>query len=487
MGYSINNQDHDCDKTMSKAELCTLTIESLSQRLRQREISPVTVVEAYLERIDAINGRLNAYITVIGEQALAEAHLFEQEILAGQYRGPLHGVPVALKDLYDVSGVPTTAGSKIYAERMPDEDASSVARLRKAGAIILGKANLHELAYGATNEDSFFGPTRNCWDLDRIPGGSSGGSAAAVAAELCAAATGSDTGGSIRIPAALCGVVGIKPSYGRISCHGISPLSWSMDHPGPLTRSVNDAAVMLGAMAGYDPRDPASVDRPVPDFTVELRDGVEGLRIAVDLKWALSQSDSEVRNAFEAALSVLEGLRAEVVEVSLSRIPEATSAALTILASEAGAVHEEFLQSRPQDFGDNVRARLERGFQIRGIDYGRARRIGQWLERDLETVFETVDLIVTPTCSITAPKFGQEAVLVHGEETPVMTALTQFTRVFNLTGTPAITVPCGFSSQGLPIGLQMVGALWNEAIMLRAAYAYEEAAEWHRYGSKPRI
>ncbi|MBI3951644.1 MAG: amidase [Acidobacteria bacterium] len=463
---------------MSNAELCTLTIEVLSQRLRQKEVSPIMVVEAYLERIDAMDRQINAYITVMRDQALADACRYEQEILAGEYRGPLHGVPIALKDLYDIGGVPTTAASKIYADRVADEDAPSVARLRKAGAIILGKTNLHEFAYGATTEHSYFGPTRNPWDLERIPGGSSGGSGAAVAAGLCAVATGSDTGGSIRIPAALCGIVGIKPTYGRISCRGLVPLSWTMDHPGPLTRSVYDAAVMLEAMAGYDPRDPASVDRPVPNFTTSLRDGVHGLRVGIDPKWALYRIDSEVRTAFEAALVVLKDMGAEVVELSLSQIPEATEAALTILASEAAAIHEEFLHSRPQDYNANVHIRLEQGFLIRGVDYARARRVGQCLQRDLEEVFEMVNLIATPTCSVTAPKFGQQTVLLDGGETPVTAALTRFTRIFNLTGMPTITVPCGLSLQGLPIGLQLAGAVWNEEMVLRAAYTYEQATEW---------
>jgi aspartyl-tRNA(Asn)/glutamyl-tRNA(Gln) amidotransferase subunit A len=463
---------------MSGTEFCTLTLEELSSLLRDKQVSPVEVTRAYLERIDALNETLNAYITVTREQALATARHCQDEILRGDYRGPLHGVPVALKDLYDTAGVPTTAASKIYAHRVPDEDATSVARLRAAGAVLIGKANLHEFAYGVTTESSFFGPTRNPWDPERVPGGSSGGSGAAVAAGLCAAATGSDTGGSIRVPAALCGIVGLKPTYGRISCHGLLPLSWTLDHPGPMTRTVYGAAAMLAAMAGYAPHDPASADVPIPDYATGLRDGIAGLRIGVDPQWALPGIHQDVRAAFQEALAVLEDLGAEIVEVSVLRVVEGMEAALTILMAEATAIHEEFLRTRPDDCQPDVRARLEKGFPITGLDYARARRSGELLHRDLAALFQKVDLLATPMCGIPAPKLGQREVIIDGEAVPVMVPLTRYTRVFNLTGLPAISVPCGFSSEGLPIGLQLVGRAWDEATLLRAAHAYQMATEW---------
>ncbi len=463
---------------MPDTELCTLTLEELSPLLRDRRVSPVEVTQACLERIDALNQTLNAYITVTSDQALADARRCEAEILRGDYRGPLHGVPVALKDLYDTAGVRTTAASKIYAQRVPDEDAASVARLRAAGAVIIGKTNLHEFAYGVTTDSSYFGATRNPWDLERVAGGSSGGSGAAVAAGLCAAATGSDTGGSIRIPAALCGIVGLKPTYGRISCHGVLPLSWTLDHPGPMTRTVYGAAVMLAAMAGHDPCDPAAADVPVPDYAAGLRDGVVGLRIGVDPRWALSGIHQEVRAAFQEALAVLEDLGAEIVEVSVPWVEEGMDAALTILMAEATGIHEEFLRTRPDDYQPDVRARLEKGFAVRGIDYGRARRAGELLRRDFVLLFQKVDLLATPMCGIPAPKLGQREVIIDRETVPVMGPLTRYTRVFNLTGLPAISVPCGFSSEGLPIGLQLVGRAWDEAMVLRAACAYEAATEW---------
>jgi aspartyl-tRNA(Asn)/glutamyl-tRNA(Gln) amidotransferase subunit A len=463
---------------MSDTELCILTLEELSSLLKGKQVSPVEVTQAYLERIYALDETFNAYITVMREQALADACRCEQEIQRGDYLGPLHGVPVALKDLYDTAGVRTTAASKIYAHRVPDEDATSVAKLRAAGAVLIGKTNLHEFAYGVTTESSYFGPTRNPWDPERVPGGSSGGSGAAVAAGLCVAATGSDTGGSIRIPAALCGIVGLKPTYGRISCHGLLPLSWSLDHPGPMTRTVYGAAVMLAAMVGYDPRDPASADVPIPDYTAGLRDGMAGLRIGVDPQWALSGIHEDVRAAFQEALAVLEELGAEIVEVSVPRVEEGMEAALTILMPEATVIHEEFLRTRSDDYQPEVRARLEKGFSISGSDYGRARRTGELLRRDFATLFQRVDLFATPMCGIPAPKLGQTEVIIEGETVSVRAPLTRYTRVFNLTGLPAISVLCGFSSEGLPIGLQLVGRAWDEATVLRTAYAYEAATGW---------
>jgi len=463
---------------MPDSELCTLTLEELSPLLRENQVSPVEVTQAYLRRIEALDEAINAYITVTQDRALADARRCEKEILHGDYRGPLHGVPVALKDLYDTAGVRTTAGSKIYAHRVPDEDATGVARLRAAGAVLLGKTNLHEFAYGVTTESSYFGPTRNPWDLERVPGGSSGGSGAALAAGLCVAATGSDTGGSIRVPAALCGIVGLKPTYGRISCHGLLPLSRALDHPGPMTRTVYGAAVMLAAMAGYDPLDPATADVPVPDYTARLRDDVTGLRIGVDPQRTLSGIHQEVRAAFQKSLAVLKDLGVEIMEVSVPRVEKGVEAALIILMAEATSIHEDFLRARPGDYQPDVRARLEKGFGIRGIDYGRARRTGEFVRRDLALLFEQVDLLAIPMCAIPAPELGQREVTIDGEAVPVMTALTRYTRIFNLTGQPAISVPCGFSSEVLPIGLQLVGRAWDEATVLRAAQAYEAATEW---------
>jgi aspartyl-tRNA(Asn)/glutamyl-tRNA(Gln) amidotransferase subunit A len=464
---------------MADTELHALTIAELAPLLKKREISPVELTAAYLERIDAVDSTLNAYITIMADAAQAQAQERDAELMAGEYRGPLHGVPIALKDLYDTAGVPTTAGSRIFADRVPDSDASTVSLLRAAGAIIIGKTNLHEFAYGVTNDTSYFGATRNPWDPERVPGGSSGGSGAAVAAGLCAAATGTDTGGSIRMPAALCGIVGLKPTYGRVSCAGVIPLAWSLDHCGPLTRSVMDAAIMLFAMAGWDPQDPATLAEPVEDYLLALRPSAEGLRIAVDPAYSFSRVDPEVEAAVKDALAVLQNLGAKLVEVELPRVSEAAQAALTVLDAEATSYHEQFLKNRPEDYQPTVRDRLGRGFQVRGIDYALARRVGQWMALDFETLFDDVDLIATPATAIPAPKLGQEQVEIGHENVDVRGAVAQFTRVFNLTGLPAISVPCGFSSAGLPIGLQLAGAQLDEATVLRAAHAYEQATDWH--------
>ncbi len=403
--------------------------------------------------------------------------------MAGEYRGPLHGIPIALKDLYDTVGVRTTAASKIFAERVPDKDAVAVARLREAGAIILGKCNLHEFAYGVTGTSSFFGPSRNPWDTRRVPGGSSGGSGAAVAADLCIAATGSDTGGSIRIPSALCGIVGLKPTFGRVSCHGLIPLSWSLDHAGPMTKSVYDAAVMLQTMAGWDHLDPASSRQPVPDYLSGLKGNLTGLKLAVDPEYSLNGISEEVKKAFQEALKVLETLGVQLVEVALPGAKDGLDAAITILMSEATAYHEEWLKTRPQDYQPDVLKRLKGGFKYTGLDYGKARLRQSQLKRHYELLFEQYDLIATPMCGIVAPPIDTAEILLNGERVSAMTPLTRFTRLFNLTGLPAISIQCGFSVEGLPIGLQLVCRAWDEATVLRAAYAYEKATLWSTHHS----
>ena len=370
-------------------------------------------------------------------------------------------------------------GRRSWPLRVPDQDATSVAKLRDAGAIIVGKCNMHEFAYGATTDNPHYGRTHNPWDLSRIPGGSSGGSAAAVAAGLCITAAGSDSGGSIRIPAALCGVVGLKPSFGRISCQGLIPPSGELDHPGPITRSVYDAAVMLEVMAGWDAADPVTAHCPVPAYKAVLNGDVRELRVAVDPEYALRGISSEVESNFERCLEVLKELGIEVVEVRLPRVEEGMSAALTILMSEETAYHAEWLRTRPGDYGPDVRARLEKGLGITGMDYARAQRTRRLLMRDFELLFEDADLFITPTCGITAPAHGEQIVVVDGKEVFAIGALTRFTRLFNLTGLPAISVPSGFSHEGLPIGVQLVGRAFDEVTVFRAAYAYEQATTWH--------
>lgn len=465
---------------MTQAPLYTLALEELAPLLRDRQISPVELTESYLRRIEALDGKLNAFVTVTADQALAEARRCEAEIGRGDYYGPLHGIPLAHKDLFDTAGVRTTASSKIYADRVPTADAAVVAQLRQAGAIVLGKTNLHEFAYGVTTESSHFGPTHNPWKLGRVPGGSSGGSAAAVAAGLCPVATGTDTGCSVRIPAALCGIVGLKPTYGRVSCRGVLPLSWSMDHVGPLSRTVYGAAVLLAAMAGYDPDDPGSANVPVPDYLAGLADRISGVRIGLDPQWALTGIPEVVRTALQGALATLQALGAEIVEVTVPGIEQGNEAALIMQLAEATAVHEEYLRTRPDDYAPDVRARLENGVPVRGVDYARARRSGERVRRGLEDLLQRVDLLATP-CGIPAPELGQRYVEINGETIPVIGALTRYTRLFNLTGLPGIVVPCGFSDEGLPIGFQLVGRAWDEMTLLRVAQAYETATGFPKH------
>jgi aspartyl-tRNA(Asn)/glutamyl-tRNA(Gln) amidotransferase subunit A len=460
-------------------ELAFLPLVELAEQLRRGAVSPVEVTRAYLERIGALEPTLRAFITVTGEQALAEAAAAEREIGAGQYRGPLHGVPLAIKDLFYTAGVRTTAGSKILADFVPAEDAACVARLRAAGALSLGKTNLEEFAYGATSINPHYGACRNPWDPERIAGGSSGGSAAAVAAGLCSAALGTDSGGSIRQPSALCGLVGLKPTYGRVSRHGVVPLSWSQDHVGPMARTVRDAAVLLQALAGHDPRDPASSPAPVPDYLAGLEDGVRGLRVGLPRDFFFTRVDSEVADAVRGAARALEGLGAQVEEVPLPHATQIWTAGAAILYAEATAYHEAWLRSRPEDYGPLVRARLRVGAAILGADYLKAQRARALLVAEADRLFDRLDVLLTPTTPIAAPRQDESVVRwPDGTEEDVRGATLRFTRPFNLLGFPAASVPCGFTAGGLPLGLQIVARPFAEALVLRVAGAYEAAHGW---------
>jgi aspartyl-tRNA(Asn)/glutamyl-tRNA(Gln) amidotransferase subunit A len=462
--------------------LVYLSALDLGTLLRKRQVSATEITQIMLARIETLDAKTNAYITVMAEEALSAARRCDAELAAGEDRGPLHGIPVAVKDIYDTAGTRTTAGSKILADCVPERDATSVARLRNAGAVIIGKTNLNEFACGVTSTNAHYGDVLNPWDLSRTPGGSSGGSAAAVAAGLCTMATGTDTGGSIRIPAALCGIVGLKPSFGRISCHGIMPLSWEQDHPGPMARTVRDAALMLSAMAGWDAADPVTAQVPVPNYAAALEGGVNGWRIGLDRQYALQGISSEVRDAFEQALETMVTLGAEIVDVQVPGLEDGISAGLVIWNAEAAAVHEEWLQTRPEDYDPRIGRRLGNGFSVTGIDYARAQRARRRLVRTLQLLFEDMDLLATPMCAIGAPPQGVGQVVVGGQEFDVLPALTRYSRVFNLTGLPAVSVPCGFTGEGLPIGLQLVGPSFGESAVLRAAHVFEQAvaSPWQR-------
>ena len=451
-----------------------VSLAGLSRALRAGEVSPVEVTEALLGDIEL--DRTNAFITVTAERAMEDARRAEAEISAGRYRGPLHGVPVAIKDLVSTAGVLTTMASSFFVDHVPDRDAAVARRLREAGSVLLGKTNTHEFAYGPTGDRSFFGPTRNPHDLDRITGGSSGGSGAAVATGLCFGAIGSDTGGSIRIPAALCGVVGMKPTFGRVGKGGVFPLAPTMDHVGPLTRTAEDNAIFLSALAGHDPEDLHSVDRPPEDFASDLGLGVRGAVVGVPTAFYFEHLDREVEARVREAVEVFRGLGAEVREVEVPNVWETLHAQRLTLAAEAYAVHEERLKTEPERFDDHGLERLLKGEELRAYRYAKAQMRKLVSRREFEEVLGTVDVILAPSVPIPATELGQRELTIEGHEEAVYSALTRLTGPTNLNGLPSLSVPCGTTSSGLPVGLQLIGRPFDEATLYRFGHAYEEAA-----------
>jgi len=449
------------------------SLAGLFRELLARRLSPVEVVRALLGRIEA--DETNSFITVTAQRALEEASLAEREILAGRHRGPLHGVPVALKDIIYTRGVRTTMGSALYAGHVPDHSATVARKLEEAGSVLIGKTNTHELAYGPTGDRSYFGPTLNPHDARRITGGSSGGSGAAVAAMLCYGALGSDTGGSIRIPAALCGIVGMKPTFGRVSKSGVFPLCWSLDHVGPITRTVEDNALMLNVLAGHDQEDHYSVDRPAEDFTRHLRRGLHGGGIGLPRSFYFDHVDKEVVARVLEAVEVFRSLGARVREVEIPNLIDTLHAHRLILGAEAYAVHEESLDNEPETFDEEVGERLMDGARPRAYRYAKARRRGVLATDEFDHALHGVDALLTPTLPITATDIGQREVSIGDYEESVRSALTRFTGPTNLTGHPSLSIPCGTTATGLPVGLQLIGRHFDEATLYRFGHAYEEA------------
>jgi Asp-tRNA(Asn)/Glu-tRNA(Gln) amidotransferase A subunit family amidase len=437
-------------------------------------LPPVELTKQVLTRIEQLDPLLDSYVDVFAETALAQASSVQDAIARGESLGPLQGIPVALKDLFDVAGMPTLAGSKVRAGHVADADSTVTRMLRAAGSVITGKTVTHEFAFGVVSA-----PARNPWDCDTIPGGSSGGSAAAVAAGLCLAAMGSDTGGSIRIPAGLCGVVGLKPTFGRVSKHGVSELSWSLDHAGPITRTVADSAVLLQAIAGYDPADRCSVDEPVPDYLTSLDAGVVGLRVGVPTNFFFERVDPEIIDAVRTALAVLVDAGAVLVDVTVPDVELTLDVITTIVGVEAAAIHQEHIRTVPERYTADTRKRLLAGELISGTSYVNAQRARRLIVDGFRTAFADVDVIATPTLPITAPPFGAETALVAGVEMPVMAALNPLTAPANAAGLPALAVPCGFSAAGLPVSLQLIGRPFDEATLLRAGQSYERRTPWH--------
>ncbi len=462
-------------------ELAWTSMVELGRMIATKSVSPVEVVRAHLDRITRLDQTLKSFITVGADAALDAARAAEAELAAGRVAGPLHGVPFALKDLYDTEGVRTTGGSKILADRVPTRDATVVRRLREAGAILLGKLNMHEFAYGPEGLNEHYGTSRNPWDAKatRLPGGSSSGSGVAVAAGLCPGALGSDTGGSIRIPASLCGITGLKPTYGRVSRAGVLPLSWSLDHVGPMTRTAADCAAMLAAMAGYDAADPTTSILPVPDYLAALTGDVKGLRVGLLRGFFLESASPDVRAAVETAVRALQQAGAAVDEVELPHVGQVAGASTAVVASEALAYHAEWLRTRGGDYQPDVRRRLRTAAFVTGAQYVRAQQVRALVRQAVDDALAKRDVLLAPTTPIPAPVLGDNEVAIGDHRFDVRVLLIRYTRPFNFSGHPACSVPCGFTAAGLPMGMQFVGRPFDEATVLRVADAYQRLTDWH--------
>jgi aspartyl-tRNA(Asn)/glutamyl-tRNA(Gln) amidotransferase subunit A len=445
--------------------LASLSLTDQRNLVKSREIDASDITSACYRQIERLNPTLNAFITVIPPESLIPP--------SGTQSMPLEGVPLAVKDLYDTKGIRTTAGSRFFADNIPQEDAFVVQKIKRAGAQIIGKTNTHEIALGVTNNNPHYGACRNPWDITRISGGSSGGSAVAVATGMAMAALGTDTGGSIRIPASLCGVVGLKPTYGRVSLRGILPLSWNLDHAGPLTRSVEDAALMLQVMGGYDELDPASVKTLPGDYSSHLKDTMKERKVALAIGNFIEEADQEVLDAVRVAAQVLAEQGVLITEVNVDFLKEGSLANAVMTQADGAAFHRERMKEHPDWFGADVRQRLETGAAFTSSEYILARRTQAEVKRRCELLLNLYDVLILPTTPISAPVLEGENAVERARQ------LTRFTAPFNLTGLPALSVPCGFTKDGLPIGLQIVSRAWNEAGVLRTGYAFQQATEWH--------
>ena len=452
-------------------ELTSLKLHQAAELLKKREISPVELTRAHLDRIQAYDQLLNSFITITPELALQQARKAESEILRGEYKGSLHGIPLGLKDLFETEGIRTTAGSTFFADYIPDADAAVVHKLKEAGAVILGKMNMHEIALGVTNENPHYGDCCNPWNLRHITGGSSGGNAAALAAGLCIGAMGSDTGGSIRIPSSLCGVVGFKPTYGRVSLRGVIPLSWNLDHAGPMARSVKDVSILLQTIAGYDSQDAWSINAPVDNYLAQLDRDMNGWRIAIASDSYFTDSevvDKEVMEAINETCRMFEGFGAHVEPVAFPNAREAAMANGLMTPCDAAAFHHQRLAENPQGFGRDVLKRLQTGAAYTSTEYSEARRMQTILRCQFNEFFDDYDLLLTPTTPVSAPIRGSADAIERAK------LLTRFTAPFNLTGLPALSIPCGWTSEKMPIGLQIIGKAWAEVKILSAANLFEE-------------
>ncbi len=475
----------------SMTEINFLSIDEALKEMREGTLLPRALTEACFRQIERLNPKLNAFITVCDVTASEAWQPHSKEEIATRRKSPfatlapgasagvtLKHIPFAVKDLFETKGIRTTAGSLFFKDYLPSEDAAVIQKLKAAGAVIMGKTNTHEIALGVTTNNPHFGTTRNPWDAAHIPGGSSGGSAVAVATGMCLAALGTDTGGSIRIPASLCGVVGLKPTYGRVSLRGVFPLSWNLDHVGPITRTVKDAALVLQIIAGYDAQDPMSIDMQADNYLNHLEDKIKDKRIALAVGAYIEESDIEVITAVNETIKVFTSLGAEVEKVEMNFLREAALANTLITQADGAAFHRERLVNRPDWFGADVRQRLETGRGFSSTEYSLARRTQAEMKHRFVQFFERYNFLLLPTTPITAPLIEDNAITPKEYAVEQASRLTRFTAPFNLTGLPAVSVPCGFDKAGLPIGLQIVAKAWDEAALLNAAHTYERETNW---------
>jgi len=465
----------------TKRELIELSLAEAARLVKSKQVSPVDLVEACLERINEVNERITAYITVYEKEARQIAKAMEDMLAAGHRLGALHGIPLALKDNIGLRGLRTTAGSKVLADWIPEKDATVAVRLKGAGAIFIGKTNLHEFAWGGTSDNPHYGAVRNPWNTDRFPAGSSGGSGAALAARTCHGALGSDTGGSVRLPAAINGIVGLRPTIGRVSNYGVIPLAWSMDTVGSMARTVEDCALIFNVIAGHDPNDAGSALEPIVDYTSDIALDVKGMRIGIVPGYFFHHLQPPVHDAVKAALKTFEELGASVVEVEIENIHGNISAQLTIESTEPSTYHQRWLREQPQNYGEDVRTLLEMGEMLLATHYLNAQRYRSVLRQEFMQAFKSVDCFICPTLPFTATRVGEMSVVIEGGvEEDMLSAIMQFTGVPSLTGLPSLNVPCGFDPDSLPVGMQIIGRPFDEATLFRIGAAFQRVTDFHK-------
>lgn len=451
-----------------------LDIDTVSKLYRTGELSPVEVVKSLLAHIENVNPVINAFITVLQDEAMQQAKAAEADFQSGHVKGPLHGIPVALKDLFYTKGIRTTMGSEIYQHFIPDHDATAVQALHQAGAIMMGKLNTHQFAYGPTGDRSFFGPVKNPNNTNHMTGGSSSGSAASVTAGMCYGALGTDTSASIRLPSALCGIVGMKPTLGRVSKYGVFPLSSTLDHVGPMTRGIRDNAILLGAIASQDTSDPETFTPLGENFGRHIGESIQGMKIGIPDSYFFEYLDPEVEARIESVIGLLQSSGATIQKVRLNGIEDIFQAQQTILRYEAYQLHRKHLSEIPEQYDEEVRTRLMTGADVTAAEHAIALSFKEQADSAFRTAFQEVDIMVTPTVGMTAPLIGEREPVVNGQKVLLRWLMTRLTAPTNFVGVPSLSVPCGKSQSGLPIGVQLIGNWFDEAVLYRVGYAIEQ-------------